>query len=107
MYSLTVWSTFVSNGGDGHRGAVSQGDMLPFALPPRKRRLFIDVDRDLPTLNVMVPQSRLPIFTGRLQESEIKRDWKSENFHSDKSRIVFCSSSRRMMQKAQVFSLES
>src|SRR5690606_21046028 len=30
-----------------------------------------------------------------------------EEFYSDKSRIVFCSSFRRMMQKAQVFSLES
>ena len=48
----------------------------------------------------------LPIFTTRLRHSTINRKWKPENFYSDKSRIVFCSSFRRMMQKAQVFSLE-
>jgi dGTPase len=50
---------------------------------------------------------RLPLYPYRLRPSTIKRDWHSEDFHSDKSRIVFCSSFRRMMQKAQVFSLES
>ncbi|HEY1718618.1 MAG TPA: hypothetical protein VGH42_10065, partial [Verrucomicrobiae bacterium] len=50
---------------------------------------------------------RLPIFNTRLRPSTIKRKWKPEDFYSDKSRIVFSSSFRRMMQKAQVFSLES
>ena len=50
---------------------------------------------------------RLPISTARLRPSTIKRKWTPEDFYSDKSRIVFCSSFRRMMQKAQVFSLES
>lgn len=51
--------------------------------------------------------SIIPIFTGRLRASTITRQWRAENFYSDKSRIVFCSSFRRLMQKAQVFSLES
>ncbi len=42
----------------------------------------------------------------RQRKSSITRD-RREEFHSDKSRIVFCSSFRRMMRKAQVFSLES
>ena len=50
---------------------------------------------------------RLPIFNVRLRPSTVKRKWKPEDFYSDKSRIVFCSSFRRMMQKAQVSSLES
>lgn len=50
---------------------------------------------------------RLPIFNVRLRPSKVIRKWKPEDFYSDKSRIVFCSSFRRMMQKAQVFSLES
>ncbi len=54
-----------------------------------------------------VTTKRLPIFNIRLRPSTIKRRWKPEDFYSDKSRIVFCSSFRRMMQKAQVFSLES
>jgi len=50
---------------------------------------------------------QLPFFIERARPSAVSRDWKSEQFYSDKSRIVFCSSFRRMMQKAQVFSLES
>ena len=50
---------------------------------------------------------RLPIYNARLRPTTIKRKWKPEDFYSDKSRIVFCSSFRRLMQKAQVFSLES
>jgi HD domain len=54
-----------------------------------------------------ITTKRLPVFNVRLRPSTIKRGWKPEDFYSDKSRIVFCSSFRRMMQKAQVFSLES
>jgi dGTPase len=49
----------------------------------------------------------LPIYNRRLRPSTINRFWLTEDFYSDKSRIIFCSSFRRMMQKAQVFSLES
>jgi dGTPase len=51
-------------------------------------------------------KGKLPLITTRLRNSTISRNWKAEHFYSDKSRIVFCSSFRRMMQKAQVFSLE-
>ena len=47
------------------------------------------------------------IYAGRCRNSSIKRGNALEEFQSDRSRIVFCSSFRRMMQKAQVFSLES
>ncbi len=47
------------------------------------------------------------IFAERTQQSSISRNSKREEFLSDRSRIVFSSSFRRMMQKAQVFSLES
>lgn len=42
----------------------------------------------------------------RLKSSTIKRHVKVEEFYSDRSRIIFCSSFRRLLQKAQVFSLE-
>ncbi|WP_437192375.1 dGTP triphosphohydrolase [Planctomicrobium sp. SH527] len=42
----------------------------------------------------------------RLRRSTIRRDLRDE-FYSDRSRIVFSSSFRRMMKKAQVFSLET
>ena len=46
------------------------------------------------------------IYTGRIRKSDIMR-CRYDEFASDRSRIVFCSSFRRMMQKAQVFSLET
>ena len=49
----------------------------------------------------------LPIFDERLRESTLSGREKVDNFCSDKSRIVFSSSFRRLVQKAQVFSLES
>ena len=42
----------------------------------------------------------------RLQDSTIIRDRTIENFYSDRSRIIYSSSFRRLQQKAQVFSLE-
>lgn len=42
----------------------------------------------------------------RLQVSTVKRSADVEEFYSDRSRIIFSSSFRRMQQKAQVFSLE-
>ncbi len=47
------------------------------------------------------------IYSERRQESKYKRDHLTEEFYSDKSRIIFCSSFRRLVQKAQVFSLEA
>ena len=47
------------------------------------------------------------LFTHRARKSSYTRNNKLEEFYSDKSRVVFCSSFRRMMQKAQVFSLET
>ena len=47
------------------------------------------------------------IYNGRCRKSPVERKNPLEEFQSDRSRIVFCSSFRRMMQKAQVFSLES
>lgn len=43
----------------------------------------------------------------RLSKSKINRNSKLEEFYSDRSRIIYCSSFRRLQQKAQVFSLES
>lgn len=43
----------------------------------------------------------------RLNTSKIKRSSKLDEFYSDRSRIIYCSSFRRLQQKAQVFSLES
>lgn len=42
----------------------------------------------------------------RLRPSTINRKALIDQFYSDRSRILFCSSFRRLMQKAQVFSLE-
>lgn len=42
----------------------------------------------------------------RQQASTIKRDSDIEEFYSDRSRIIYASSFRRLQQKAQVFSLE-
>ena len=47
------------------------------------------------------------IYIKRNRESQIRRNSILEEFYSDKSRIVFSSSFRRLMQKAQVFSLET
>ena len=43
----------------------------------------------------------------RFKTSTVKRQAKIENFYSDRSRIIYSSSFRRLQQKAQVFSLES
>ena len=47
------------------------------------------------------------LYVGRERKSEYSRTGPFEEFASDRSRVVFCSSFRRMMQKAQVFSLET
>lgn len=47
------------------------------------------------------------IYSGRLEKSIPSHSGRLENFYSDHSSIVFSTSFRRMMQKAQVFSLES
>lgn len=44
--------------------------------------------------------------TKRETHSTINRGLQIEEFYSDRSRILFCSSFRRLQQKAQVFSLE-
>ena len=44
--------------------------------------------------------------TDRLRSSTIKRQSKIDEFYSDRSRIIYSSSFRRLLQKAQVFSLE-
>lgn len=44
--------------------------------------------------------------TQREKESTIKRKTLIDEFYSDRSRIIYCSSFRRLLQKAQVFSLE-
>lgn len=44
--------------------------------------------------------------TKRFQESTISRSKPIDEFNSDRSRIIYCSSFRRLLQKAQVFSLE-
>lgn len=46
------------------------------------------------------------ICSKRLRDSTIKRSRKIDQFYSDRSRIIFSSSFRRLQQKAQVFSLE-
>ena len=43
----------------------------------------------------------------RCRLSTIARDTEIDEFYSDRSRILYCSSFRRLQQKAQVFSLES
>lgn len=47
------------------------------------------------------------LYIDRQRESIHARGSIVEQFYSDKSRIIFCSSFRRLMQKAQVFSLET
>lgn len=42
----------------------------------------------------------------RVRESTRKRSRKIDQFYSDRSRIIYSSSFRRLQQKAQVFSLE-
>ena len=42
----------------------------------------------------------------RVKMSSIKRNAAIDDFYSDRSRIIYCSSFRRLVQKAQVFSLE-
>ena len=42
----------------------------------------------------------------RVKASSIKRNAAIDDFYSDRSRIIYCSSFRRLVQKAQVFSLE-
>lgn len=42
----------------------------------------------------------------RLRNSSLKRSADIDEFYSDRSRIIYCSSFRRLLQKAQVFSLE-
>jgi dGTPase len=94
--------------GGSHHGSpqnrLSQADfeLIARAFPSNAHQL--DFASSAATL---APTFRPPIFNVRLRPSTIKRKWKPEDFYSDKSRIVFCSSFRRMMQKAQVFSLES
>ena len=46
------------------------------------------------------------IDTRRMRESSVKRSRKIDQFYSDRSRIIYSSSFRRLQQKAQVFSLE-
>lgn len=45
--------------------------------------------------------------TERFRKSSLHRSSTIEEFYSDRSRILFCTSFRRLIQKAQVFSLES
>lgn len=42
----------------------------------------------------------------RIRKSTIERETTVDDFYSDRSRIIYCSSFRRLQQKAQVFSLE-
>lgn len=46
------------------------------------------------------------IITRRMRASSVKRSRKIDQFYSDRSRIIYSSSFRRLQQKAQVFSLE-
>lgn len=46
------------------------------------------------------------IIVNRLRESTRKRRREIDQFYSDRSRILYSSSFRRLQQKAQVFSLE-
>jgi len=47
------------------------------------------------------------LYPDRFQNTSVTRNGMTEEFYSDKSRIIFCSSFRRLIQKAQVFSLET
>lgn len=42
----------------------------------------------------------------RERSSTVKRIAQIDEFYSDRSRVLYCSSFRRLQQKAQVFSLE-
>lgn len=44
--------------------------------------------------------------SARLRKSTVNRSTRIDDFYSDRSRILYCSSFRRLQQKAQVFSLE-
>ena len=44
--------------------------------------------------------------SNRVKETTIKRSANIDEYYSDRSRIIYCSSFRRLLQKAQVFSLE-
>lgn len=46
------------------------------------------------------------LISQREKESTVKRNALIDEFYSDRSRIIYCSSFRRLLQKAQVFSLE-
>lgn len=48
----------------------------------------------------------LLLSTKRIRESSISRVKKIDQLYSDRSRVIYSSSFRRLMQKAQVFSLE-
>ena len=43
----------------------------------------------------------------RVRPSSVKRQRNIDDFYSDRSRILYCSSFRRLQQKAQVFSMET
>ena len=43
----------------------------------------------------------------RVRPSSVKRQRSIDDFYSDRSRILYCSSFRRLQQKAQVFSMET
>ena len=47
------------------------------------------------------------ISSKRVRNSSIERLREIDQFYSDRSRIIYSSSFRRLQQKAQVFSLES
>lgn len=44
--------------------------------------------------------------TDRERQSLVERETATDEFYSDRSRIIYCSAFRRLQQKAQVFSLE-
>lgn len=46
------------------------------------------------------------ICSERERESSFSRKYRIDEFYSDRSRVLYCSSFRRLQQKAQVFSLE-
>lgn len=54
----------------------------------------------------MIDKYKKLISKQRIQISSIIRDEEVDEFYSDRSRIIYCSSFRRLLQKAQVFSLE-
>lgn len=92
--------------------------MLPKRVASRSKRFApkpqniastsrLELARSPFVLTQDAPIGNLPLFPFRLRPSTITRDRRVEDFYSDKSRIIFCSSFRRLMQKAQVFSLES